>query len=110
MAEVLQRDFIRTARLKGLPPREILWKHAFPNATFPLITSFSGLLTHLVAGSVVIEHLFNIKGMGSELVEAHAFRDFPVLFAILMLYALTIVVGNLLADLLYAWVDPRVRH
>jgi peptide/nickel transport system permease protein len=109
MAEVLQKEYIRTAKLKGLSQSKVLWKHAFPNAVFPIIAMLGGVFAFLVAGSLVIEYLFNIKGMGAELVEAHSFRDYPMLFAILMLYSVALVVGNLVSDLLLAWLDPRVR-
>ena len=110
MADVLKQDYIRTARVKGLTESQVVWRHAFPNAIFPIITMLGGVFAFIVAGSVVIEYLFDIPGMGSALIEAYSSRDYPVLFAILMLFAITIVIGNLIADLLYAWLDPRVRY
>jgi peptide/nickel transport system permease protein len=109
MTEVLQRDFVRTARMKGLSERKVIWRHAFPNALFPIITMLGGILAFVVAGSVVIEYLFILPGMGSAMVESFAGRDYPVLFAIMILYAVAIILGNLIADLCYAWLDPRVR-
>jgi peptide/nickel transport system permease protein len=109
MAEVLQMEYIRTARAKGLTEGQVFWRHAFPNALFPLVTSLGGVFAFIVAGSVVIEYLFDIPGLGTALHEAFFTRDYPVLFAILLLYSIAIVLGNLLSDLLYAWIDPRVR-
>jgi peptide/nickel transport system permease protein len=109
MSSTLQKEFIRTARLKGLNPGKVTWRHAFPVAFFQIIPVLGGLFAYMVAGSLVIEYLFNIKGMGAELVEAHSFRDYPVLFAILMLYSVALVIGNLLSDLLAAWLDPKIN-
>ncbi len=110
MHEVMQKEYIRTARLKGLTERQVLWRHAVPNALFPIITMLGGVFSFVVAGSVVIEYLFDIPGMGAAFVDAFSSRDYPVLFAILMLYAAAIVLGNLFADVLYALFDPRVRY
>jgi peptide/nickel transport system permease protein len=110
MHEVMQKDYIRTARLKGLSNTQVIWRHAFPNALFPIITMLGGIFTFMVAGSVVVEHLFDIPGMGSAFIDAYSGRDYPILFAILMLYAAAIVLGNLLADILYALLDPRVKY
>jgi peptide/nickel transport system permease protein len=109
MLGVLQADYIRTARAKGLPESAVYWRHAFPNAVFPIITIFSGVFPALFAGSLVIEYLFQTPGMGVKAQEAFVSRDYPVLFAILMIASFLTVLGNLLADLLYAWADPRVR-
>jgi peptide/nickel transport system permease protein len=109
MHDVLQTDYIRTARLKGMSNRQVLWRHAFPNAVFPMITTLGGIIAYIVSGSVVIEYLFNIKGMGSELIEAFQYRDYPILLAIMIIYATAIILGNLLADMAYVWLDPRVR-
>lgn len=109
MLSVLQADYIRTARAKGLAESAVYWRHAFPNAIFPIITIFSGVFPALFAGSLVIEYLFQTPGMGVKAQEAFVSRDYPVLFAILLIASLLTVLGNLLADLLYAWADPRVR-
>lgn len=109
MAKALSEDFVRTARAKGLPERTVIWKHAFRNALFPLITLFSGILPAALAGSVVVEAIFNIPGMGFLTIESILNKDWPVVYAVLMMTALLTVAGILLADLLYAWADPRVR-
>lgn len=107
--DVIGKDFIRTARAKGVGERAIYWRHAFRNALFPIITVFASVFPALFTGSLVVEYLFQFPGLGMKTHEAFMGGDYPVLFAILMLAATLTVVGNLLADLLYAWVDPRVR-
>ena len=109
MVDALRQDYIRTARAKGLPEKTVIWKHAFRNALFPIITLLAGLLPALLAGSVAIEVIFSIPGMGRLTIESIGQKDWPVVYAILMLAAILTMVGILLADLLYAWADPRVR-
>jgi peptide/nickel transport system permease protein len=109
MILALNQDFVRTARAKGVSEKEVIWKHAFPNAAFPLITSFGSLLPEMVAGSILVESIFNIPGMGYLLVYAMGSQDWPVVFGIMLLGTLLSIVGLLLVDLAYAWLDPRVR-
>jgi peptide/nickel transport system permease protein len=109
MAEALGQDFIRTARAKGLPETAIIWKHAFRNALFPLITLLGSLLPGMIAGAVVIESIFNLPGMGKLTLESIFSQDWPVVYAVLLLSALLTIAGLLLADILYALADPRVR-
>jgi peptide/nickel transport system permease protein len=110
MLETLGQDYIRTARAKGLSENTVYWRHAFRNALFPLITVSAGILPALLAGSMVIEYLFNLPGMGVQTRNAFYYGDYPVLFAILMLTAALTILGNLIADLLYAWADPRITY
>lgn len=110
MAEVLQQDFVRTAHAKGLPVRRVIWRHAFRNALSPIITMLGSVLPAAIAGSVVIEVIFNIPGMGKLTVDAIAYKDWPVVYAVLMMAAVVTVGGILLADILYALTDPRVRY
>jgi peptide/nickel transport system permease protein len=110
MDKVLRQDYIRTARAKGLPERSVVWKHGFRNALFPIITLFASVLPAAIAGSVVIEVIFNIPGMGLLTFEAISQSDWPIVFTVLMLSAVLTVAGMLLADLLYALVDPRVKY
>lgn len=109
MIEALSQDFVRTARAKGIPEKEVIWKHAFPNAAFPLITSLASLLPEMVAGSILVESIFNIPGMGLLLVHAMGGQDWPVVFGIMLLSTLLSVIVLVLIDLAYAWLDPRVR-
>ncbi len=109
MLEVLNQDFIRTAKAKGVHKQRVIWKHAFRNALFPLLTLFAAVFPAVVTGSVVIEVIFNIPGMGREVVSAIFAKDWPVLYTIVMLVAILTMIGNLVVDILYAVVDPRVR-
>lgn len=109
MLDALAADYIRTAQAKGLPPDMIYWHHAFRNALFPIITLLSAALPALISGSLVIEYLFNLPGLGRTTYDSFHYDDVPMLMAILMLYACLTVVGALLADILYAAVDPRVK-
>lgn len=110
MLEVLNQDFIRTARAKGVSEKRVIWRHAFRNALFPLLTLFASVFPAVVTGSVVIEVIFNIPGMGREVVNAIFAKDWPVLYTILMIVAILTMLGNLIVDILYAWVDPRVKY
>jgi peptide/nickel transport system permease protein len=109
MQDELKKDYITTARAKGLPEKKVIWKHAFRNSLFPLITVFASILPATIAGSVVIEVIFNIPGMGKLMVDSIFLQDWPVVFIILLLGAILTMTGILLADLLYAKFDPRVR-
>lgn len=108
MVDVLNKDYIRTAKAKGLPYKKIIWKHAFRNSLFPIITMFATILPAAIAGSVVIEAIFNIHGMGWQIINAIDKEDWNVVYAILMLSSVLTMVGILLSDLLYARVDPRI--
>jgi len=110
MVQVLDMDYIKTARAKGLSERAVIWKHAFRNALFPIITLIGSVFPSVLAGSVVIEVIFGIPGMGKLSVEAIFARDWPVVFAILMMGAILTMIGIFVSDLLYAMADPRVRH
>ncbi|MEN0051642.1 MAG: ABC transporter permease subunit [Bacteroidota bacterium] len=109
MVEVLDQNYIRTARAKGLSERKVIWKHAFRNALFPLITILGAQLPALIAGSVIIEVIFSIPGMGNLMFNSIYTQDWPVVYTILMMGAVLTMLGILLSDLLYAAVDPRVR-
>jgi peptide/nickel transport system permease protein len=108
MRDTLQKDFIRTARAKGLSERAVTWKHAFRNSLFPIITLFGAVFPAVLAGSVIIEVIFNIDGMGKLTVDAITQRNWPVVYSVLMLGAILTMAGILLADVCYALVDPRV--
>ena len=108
MLTVIRQDYIRTAKAKGLEEKQIVWKHAFRNSLFPIITLFASVFPLAIAGSVVIEVIFSIPGMGKLLFDSIISRDWPVVYTILMLAAILTMVGNLIADMLYAVADPRV--
>ena len=109
MVAVFKQDYIRTAKAKGLPYKRIIWKHAFRNALFPIITMFASILPAAIAGSIVIEVIFNIPGMGRKAISSIAGEDWPVVYAILMLSSVLTMIGILLSDILYAIVDPRIK-
>jgi peptide/nickel transport system permease protein len=109
MLEVLSQDYIRTARAKGLPEQRIFYGHALRNALLPVITVIGLSLDRLVAGSVIVEVVFGINGMGVGVVRAAAERDFPVLQLFVMVLGTTVLFVNLLVDMLYGVIDPRVR-
>jgi peptide/nickel transport system permease protein len=108
--EVLREDYVRTAWAKGLGGRIVVYKHALKNALIPVVTIVGGQLGTLLAGTVVVETIFALPGMGRLTVEAILFRDYPVVQTNVMLVAATLVTLNLLVDLTYAWLDPRIRY
>ncbi len=108
MVSVLRQDYIRTAFAKGLKPRKVFWKHAFRNSLIPIITMFSSFLPAMISGSVIIEYLFSIPGMGQTSYQAVEARNFPVLFTILMFSAVLTMAGALISDILYVITDPRI--
>lgn len=110
MLEALSEDFIRTARAKGLPGVAVIYKHALKNALLPLITIVGLALPALFSGALLIEDVFALPGMGRLTTEAVFGRDYPTVLATGTIAAVLVVVGNLIADLLYGWADPRVRY
>ncbi|MCG6862880.1 MAG: ABC transporter permease [Chromatiaceae bacterium] len=107
--EVLGEDFVRTARAKGLPETAVMWHHALRNAWLPVLTLVGLQLGGLLGGAVITETVFAWPGVGSLLVEAIQNRDYPVVQASVLLVSLAYVLVNTLTDLIYAWVDPRIR-
>jgi peptide/nickel transport system permease protein len=110
MLEVIRQDFIRTARAKGLPERQVIFKHALLNALIPIVTLLGLYLPFLMSGAVVTETIFAWPGMGRLTVGAIFARDYPVVMAANLIAGIMVVAGNLLADVLYAVVDPRIRY
>ncbi len=109
MIEVLSQDYIRTAHAKGLKPFAVVFKHALKNALNPVITAVSGWLASLMAGAFFIEYIFAWKGLGSVTINAVYNLDFPVVMGATLFVALVFIITNLLVDILYGMVDPRVR-
>ncbi len=105
----LQEDYVHMARAKGLPPMRIMFRHALRPSLFSVVTVFGVSTGTLIGGSLVVEQIFGIPGIGREIVTAVIRDDFPVVLAIVMVVAVTFVVLNFLVDLLYSWLDPRVR-
>jgi peptide/nickel transport system permease protein len=109
MLDVINQDYIRTARAKGLPERVVLVHHAIRNALLPMITIAGLQLPTLLSGALVTETVFTWPGMGRLFLDSLGYRDYPVVMGILVFSAILVLVGNLLADLLYAVADPRIR-
>jgi peptide/nickel transport system permease protein len=110
MIDALQQDYITTARAKGQKEGWVVYRHALKNALLPVITILGLAIPGLIGGSVIIESLFAIPGMGKLFYDAVMMRDYPLIMAVLTLGAVLTLVGNLLADLAYALADPRIRH
>lgn len=110
MQEVIRQDYIRTARAKGVGPVRILVRHAFRNTLIPLVTLIGLTLPALLSGSVIVEQIFNWPGMGRLFFESILRRDYPVLMGLTLMFSVLALAGQLLADLLYAVVDPRVTY
>ena len=110
MLEVLAQDYVRTARAKGMPERVVIGIHALRNALLPVVTVFGLQTGRVFAGAVVIETLFGIPGMGNFMVQAIFARDFAVVQGAVLLMALAVLGANLATDLVYAWLDPRIRY
>lgn len=109
MLDVLGQDYIRTARAKGLGKNAIIYKHALKNALNPVITAISGWFASLLAGSFFVEYVFGYNGLGRTTVTALEMADFPVVMGSILFIAFVFVVVNIFVDVLYAWVDPRVK-
>jgi peptide/nickel transport system permease protein len=110
MLEVLRQDYVRTARAKGLPERQVILKHALANALIPIVTVVGIIISLLLSGAVVTEALFSLPGMGQLLTQAVLSRDYPMVQGGLLLVTTFLVVVNILVDILYALIDPRVRY
>jgi peptide/nickel transport system permease protein len=109
MLEVIRQDYIRTAKAKGLSRRSVIFKHAFRNALLPIITNIGLFLPALIGGAVITETIFSWGGLGYQYITAITEQDYPIIQALSMVSALAVLIANLLTDLAYAWVDPRIR-
>jgi oligopeptide transport system permease protein len=109
VVDVIARDFVRTARAKGAPERVVRWHHVLRNALLAVVTYFGPLLAILLTGSFVVEVIFAIPGMGRFFVTAVTNRDYPLVLGATLVYGTLVVVANLAVDLLYGWLDPRIR-
>ena len=108
--EVLREDYIRTARAKGLLEQVVLARHALKNAMLPVITIIGLEFAFLLGGLVVTEQVFNLNGLGKYFVESVAFFDYTGIQALVMIVAGSVVITNFAVDILYAWLDPRIRY
>jgi len=110
LLQTVREDYIRTARAKGLPERTVITRHALKNSLIPVVTIIGPLFAALVTGTFVTELIFGIPGMGKYFVTSITNRDYPVIMGTILLYAVFLVIANLLVDLTYAYLDPRIRY
>jgi peptide/nickel transport system permease protein len=110
MLEVLRQDYIRTAWSKGLSERIVVIRHAIKNAFIPIVTMVGGGIPMLIGGSVIIEQIFNLPGMGRLMYESLMGRDYPIVSAINLMFAALVIFTNLFVDLTYGWLDPRIHY
>ena len=109
LIDILQQDYIRTARAKGLFESRVMIKHALRNALIPVITIIGPLFAALITGSMVVEQIFAIPGLGRYFVDSVSGRDYPVIMGTTLLFAALLVISNLIVDISYSWIDPRIR-
>ena len=107
--ETLGKDYVRTARSLGASERTILFRHALPNASLPIITMTGLALGRLIAGTIIVESIFSIPGIGTQLISAITGRDYPVVQGMILVYALIFILINVVTDIVYTRLDPRVR-
>lgn len=110
MIETLNEDYITTARAKGLSGRAILTRHAFKNASLPLVTATALQFGGILGGAIITESLFNWAGLGRWLFDAVVYKDFPVMQAMFYLIALCVIGANFISDVIYGIIDPRIRY
>jgi peptide/nickel transport system permease protein len=110
MLEVLREDYVRTARSKGLKERVVVYLHALKNAALPVVTIFGVEAVILFSGAVIIEKIFNVPGVGTLIVDAMGRRDLPLVQGVVLMIVGFVLVVNLVVDLTYAWLDPRIRY
>lgn len=107
--EVMRLDYIRTAWAKGIKERVILFKHAFRNAMIPVVTMIGGSAASMIGGSVIMESVFNIPGIGQQVITSLGSRDYPVVQGCVLVFAIFVMVINLIVDVCYKWIDPRIN-
>ena len=110
MLDVIHQDYVRTARAKGVRERVVVFKHAFKNAAIPLVTVVALDLPYLFAGALFVEIIFAWPGMGQLFYRAAVIRDYPLMLGIIIVIAVLVLLGNLLADIVYVYLDPRIRY
>ena len=110
LLQTIREDYIRTARAKGLREQLIITRHALKNSLIPVVTILGPLFAALVTGTFVTEIIFGIPGMGKYFVTSITNRDYPVIMGTILLYAVVLVIANLMVDITYAYLDPRIRY
>ena len=109
MLDALNEDYIRTARSKGLKEKTVIYSHAFRNALIPVVTALTWAVLGMFSGSAITERIFSYRGIGNELISAVMAQDYNIILALSMFYAILTLLGNLIMDVAYALVDPRVK-
>ena len=109
LTEVIRQDYITTARAKGVAPQRVLWRHAFRNALIPLITLLGLTIPYLISGSIIVEDIFQWDGIGRLYFTSILSRDYPTVLGLTVATAVITLISGLLADVLYAFADPRIR-
>jgi len=109
LLQVIREDYIRTARAKGLPEQLVVVRHALKNALIPVVTILGPMFAAVITGTFVVEQIFGIPGMGKHFVQSINNRDYPLVVGVTLVYSVFLVVANLLVDITYAWLDPRIR-
>ncbi|WP_419181008.1 ABC transporter permease [Gilvibacter sediminis] len=109
LLEVLQQEYIRTAKAKGLSTFRLLWRHALKNALNPVITAISGWFASMLAGAVFVEFIFGWNGLGKEIVDALNTLDLPIIMGAVLVIALLFIIINIMVDVIYGWLDPKIR-
>ena len=107
--ENLNKDYIRTARAKGLPEGRVLWKHLLRNSILPVINYLAPATAYILTGTLVVERIFNIPGMGRYFVEAATNRDYNLVMGVMLVYGFLLMLFNAIVDVAYAFIDPRVE-
>ncbi len=110
LLQVIGEDYFRTARAKGLRERVVIIIHALKNSLIPVVTILGPLFAALLTGTFVVEQIFGINGMGKHFVTSVGNRDYQVITSVTLIYAIVLVIANLLVDVTYAWLDPRIRY
>jgi len=110
MLEVLRSDYIRTARAKGLKERDVVWRHAMRGGLLPVVSYTGPALAALIAGTVVVERIYAMPGLGNYFINANLNRDEPLIIGIVAFISIVILIFNLLVDIAYAFIDPRIRY
>jgi peptide/nickel transport system permease protein len=106
----MREDYVRTAHAKGLAPRRVWTRHVLRLAMLPVVTIVGGQILAMLSGTVIIEVIFGLPGLGRLTLDAITFRDYPLVQTIVLVFAVLVVLMNVLIDLSYAWLDPRIRY
>jgi len=110
LLEVLSLDFIRTARAKGLTPKEVIFKHALKNSLLPVLTILGPMAASILTGSFIVEHVFSVPGLATHYIQGVSNRDYPLIMGVTLLFAAVLIVMNAIVEVSYTWLDPRMKE